>query len=159
MLPPSSSIRASILGFPGLPDSIPEALGIRLSGCVIHGDKRGRKLGFPTANLLVPPGTELPLDGVYSCLVWLTGEEAHLGATASVGNNPTFDDVRERRVEIYIHDFDKTLYGHEMKICLVARLRDMRRFSGLDDLIGQTERDVAQSRAMLERYALTGPPP
>ncbi|MBO9590987.1 riboflavin kinase [Devosia sp.] len=147
------------MGFPGHPDSIPEALGIRLSGCVIHGDKRGRKLGFPTANLLVPAGAELPPDGVYSCLVWLTGEDAHLGATASVGNNPTFDDVRERRVEIYIHDFDRTLYGQEIKICLVARLRDMRRFSGLDDLIGQTERDVAQSRAMLERYALIGPRP
>lgn len=144
---------------PGHPESSPGIEGIRLSGCVIHGDKRGRKLGFPTANLLVPPGTELPPDGVYSCLVWLAGEAASHGATASVGNNPTFDDVRERRVEIYIHDFDRTLYGQELKICLVTRLRDMRRFSGLDDLIGQTERDVAQSRAMLERYALTGPLP
>ncbi|KFL31308.1 hypothetical protein JP75_10510 [Devosia riboflavina] len=131
-------------------------MGIRLSGCVIHGDKRGRKLGFPTANLSIAPGVELPPDGVYSCIVWLPGQTTHHGATASVGNNPTFDDVKERRVEIYIHDFDGTLYGHELNICLLTRLRDMRRFSGLDDLTGQTERDVAQSRAMLAHHALTG---
>lgn len=142
--------------FPAHLDAVPGLLGMKLAGCVVHGDKRGRKLGFPTANIAPPPGTELPPDGVYSCLVLIAGYPTPYGATASVGNNPTFDDVPDRRVEIYIHDFDAALYGTELRICLLSKLRAMRRFSGLDDLIEQTARDVAQSRALLDRLNAGG---
>lgn len=142
------------MDFPGHLDSIPGLLGIRLAGTVVHGDKRGRKLGFPTANIASPPDAELPPDGVYSCLVSIAGRPALFGATASIGNNPTFDDVFERRVEIYIHDFDDQLYGQEIAICLLSQLREMRRFSGLEDLIGQTAADVECSRTLLRDLGL-----
>lgn len=138
------------MAFPAHLDAMPGLLGIKLAGCVVHGDKRGRKLGFPTANIASPTGAELPPDGVYSCLVLIEDQPLPRGATASVGNNPTFGDVTERRVEIYLHDFEGSLYGRQLEICFLSKLRDMRRFSGIEELIAQTSRDVAQSRALLQ---------
>jgi riboflavin kinase/FMN adenylyltransferase len=142
------------LDYRGHLDTGPGQPGIRLCGRVVHGDKRGRKLGFPTANIALAPGATLPPDAVYSCFVTIGGHQHPLGATASVGNNPTFDDVLERRVEIYIHDFNEIIYGCELDISFVGKLRDMRRFSGIDDLIEQTARDVAQSRLLLAPHLL-----
>jgi len=76
----------------------------------------------------------------------------HYGGTASIGNNPTFDDVNERRVEVYLHDFDASVYGCEINIRLIQHLRPMQRFSGIDELIAQTTRDVAASRAILAGF-------
>lgn len=142
------------MDFPGHLESIPGLLGVKLGGRVVHGDKRGRKLGFPTANIALPAGTDLPPDGVYACLVLLPGRDRPCGATASVGNNPTFDDVIERRIEIYIHDFDGMLYGCDIRIFILRKLREMRRFSGLEDLIGETGKDVEQSKTLLAELGL-----
>jgi riboflavin kinase len=127
----------------------PEALFPALSGTVVHGDKRGRVLGFPTANIAVEPGTGLPPDGVYSCYVSLAEEATRHGATCSIGLNPTFDGVESVRVEVYIHDFAADLYGQRITLTLVNRIRDMRKFETVDELIAQTYADVQRSKGLL----------
>lgn len=130
-----------------------EALGRPFSvrGEVVRGDQRGRELGYPTAN--VPTGglTAAPADGVYAG--WLrrldTGET--FPAAISVGTNPTFDGVRERRVESYVLDRDDLeLYGVEVDVSFVERLRGMVAFEGIEPLVRQMADDVARARDLLE---------
>ncbi|QAV70561.1 hypothetical protein ESZ53_08990 [Salinibacterium sp. UTAS2018] len=140
----------------------PPTLSFR--GTVVHGDKRGRELGFPTANIAVAEQAEhperaehagshaLPVDGVYACWVTFPPATERHGATISIGDNPTFDDVTERRVEAFIHDFDGDLYGAEVEFTVHAWLRGMFRYESLDALIEKTAADVAASR-----IALAGP--
>jgi riboflavin kinase / FMN adenylyltransferase len=133
----------------------------RLEGVVVRGDQRGRALGFPTANLLTHRYAAVPADGVYAA--WLVrgrgavggvpGERAgnvqsRLKAAVSIGTNPTFSG-RERRVEAYVLDFDGDLYGERLALDFVARLREMRRYDGIEPLIAQIEEDVAQTRGAL----------
>lgn len=120
----------------------------RLSGVVVHGDKRGRVLGFPTANILLDSATDLT-DGVYSCWVQLPNDETLHGATLSLGRNPTFDDVHERRAEAYIHDLDTDLYGQRIVVLVARHLRGMVRFASVEQLIAQTAMDVVLSRQIL----------
>lgn len=126
-----------------------ETLGHVLRGVVVDGDKRGRLLGFPTANLCVDVGSALPEHGVYCCRIRVGEDPAIFDATCSVGTNPTFDDVVETRVEVYIHDFDRSIYGERVELLLHSCLRDMVRFSDLDALIKQTKLDVELSRQIL----------
>lgn len=125
----------------------------RFSGVVVHGNKRGRVIGFPTANIALSDAAALADDGVYSCWVKLPASDALHGATVSVGRNPTFDDVHDRRVEAYIHDLDATLYGLTLEFFIVHRLRDMVRFASINALIEQTEKDVKRSRNLLGEAA------
>lgn len=134
----------------------------RFSGIVRHGDHRGRELGFPTANLPVPPLLACPADGVYAG--WLTrldgrdaygellaadGHCASWPAAISVGSNPTFDGL-ERRVESYVLDrTDLELYGAPIAVDFVARIRGQVRFAGIDALIAQMGDDVARTRLAL----------
>lgn len=129
-----------------------EALGRPFSvrGLVIEGDKRGRELGYPTAN--VPTGTQTaaPADGVYAG--WLrrldTGER--YPAAISVGTNPTFDGHRDRRVESYVLDRDDLeLYGVEVEVSFVERLRGMVAFDSIDALVEQMAGDVDRARELL----------
>lgn len=133
---------------PGRPDLV-VTMNVRLRGQVVHGDKRGRKLGFPTANVRLARGAVLPPDGVYSCVIQIEGHAGRFGATTSIGNNPTFDDVRVRRVEAHVHDFDADLYGRKVELRLLGKLRRMQRFADVDELIRQTITDVAQSRELI----------
>ncbi|GAA4806651.1 bifunctional riboflavin kinase/FAD synthetase [Nocardioides caeni] len=134
-----------------------EALGrsYTVRGVVVEGDKRGRELGFPTANVPVPPGAAAPADGVYAG--WLTpldGPDAttRFPAAISVGTNPTFAGERERRVESYVLDrTDLDLYGHEVEVEFIERLRGMVRFDGIDALLEAMADDVARTRALLMR--------
>ncbi len=130
-----------------------EALGhpYSLSGRVVRGDRRGRELGYPTAN--VPThGLAAPADGVYAG--WLTplqtpGAEP-LPAAISVGTNPTFDGERERRVEAYVLDrTDLELYDVPVQISFVARIRGMVAFDGVDALLAAMSGDVERARAIL----------
>ncbi|PJI94400.1 bifunctional riboflavin kinase/FAD synthetase [Luteimicrobium subarcticum] len=132
----------------------------RLRGEVVHGDARGRELGFPTANLgAVADGTPVqglvPADGVYAgWLVRSPGTPAaeRLPAAVSIGTNPTFDG-QERRVEAYVLDrTDLDLYGEEVVVELVERLRPTLRFEGddwLEQLLAAMNDDVARTRAVL----------
>lgn len=128
----------------------------RLRGTVVHGDARGRELGFPTANLGAIAGM-VPADGVYAG--WLRRPvlaarepqhpDARLPAAISIGTNPTFDGV-ERRVEAYVLDrTDLDLYDEEVVLELVEHLRPTLRFDGIDPLVRQMHDDVARAREIL----------
>ncbi len=123
-----------------------------LTGVVVEGDKRGRELGFPTANLAIPPGLVVPPDGVYAGRLVdgaYSAAEQRWPAAISVGSNPTFEGV-SRRVEAYALDrTDLELYGHEVRVEFVTRLREMVAFDSVEDLIVQMTADVAASRAVL----------
>jgi riboflavin kinase/FMN adenylyltransferase len=106
---------------------------------VIHGAKRGRNLGFPTANVDVPAGRVIPADGVYAAYAWLAAERYH--ALVSIGVRPTFDHG-ERSIEAYLLDFQRDIYGCHLVLELVARLRAERRFPNVQDLIAQMRQDV-----------------
>jgi riboflavin kinase/FMN adenylyltransferase len=153
----STNIRALIAE--GDVEGAAEALGrpLRITGVVVEGDKRGRELGYPTANLPVPAGLAVPLDGVYAG--WLTVLEPAPGAPAydeplpaaiSVGTNPTFDGL-DRRVESYVLDRDDlVLYGARIAVDFVARLRGSQiRFESIDDLLVQMKADVDAARRIL----------
>ncbi len=127
----------------------------RLEGIVVRGDQRGREIGFPTANLLCARYAAVPADGVYACRLVRRGSgggkksagEALLAAT-SIGTNPTFNG-RERRVEAYVLDFAGDLYGERLSLDFVRRLREMRRYDGIDPLLVQIRQDVADTRELL----------
>lgn len=119
----------------------------RVEGVVVRGDRRGRELGYPTANLQPGPHAAVPADGVYAG--WLVrGDKSRLPAAVSVGTNPTFSGT-ERRVEAYVLDFDGDLYGERVGLDFVARLRPMVTFGDVDALLAQMAVDVEQSRALL----------
>jgi len=127
----------------------------RVDGIVERGDQRGRSLGFPTANLRTDAWTAVPADGVYAGHVYRLDEWGRtwtgppLGVAAiSVGTNPTFE-VRQRRVEAFVLDFDGDLYGDGLGVEFVHRLRGMERFDSVDALIEQMHDDVKQTRALL----------
>jgi len=121
----------------------------RLEGVVVRGDQRGRELGFPTANLLVAPHAAIPADGVYAAYVRRGRSNGPaLKGAVSVGTNPTFSG-RERRVEVYLLDFDADLYGERLSLDYVARLREQRRYDGVQPLIDQIAKDVEDARAVL----------
>jgi riboflavin kinase / FMN adenylyltransferase len=118
----------------------------RLEGVVVRGDRRGRELGFPTANLLCPPHAAIPGDGVYAA--WLVRRDGRWRAAVSIGTNPTFSG-RERRVEAFVLDYDGDLYGERLALDFVAHLREMRRYDGIEPLARQIRQDVADTRAIL----------
>ncbi|MDP8225124.1 MAG: bifunctional riboflavin kinase/FAD synthetase [Candidatus Lernaella stagnicola] len=115
-----------------------------LSGTIVHGDGRGRSLGYPTANLQ----TEwelIPHIGVYAAVAELDGEPR--AAAVSVGHNPTFD-LRELRIEAYLLDFDDDLSGRELTLHFVRRLRDEKKFHDVNHLIAAMSDDVERTRAL-----------
>ena len=120
----------------------------RLRGEVVHGDARGRELGFPTANLAQDAQGMVPADGVYAG--WLRRADGTvLPAAVSIGTNPTFDGV-QRRVEAYVLDrTDLDLYGEQVVLELVERLRPTLRFDGIDALVTQMHADVDRVREVL----------
>lgn len=132
-----------------------EALGRAFTtrGVVVEGDKRGRELGYPTANVPVRPGAAAPADGVYAGrLTVLDGPDtgATYPAAISVGTNPTFAGERERRVESYVLDrTDLELYGREVEVAFVERLRGMVQFASVGDLLEAMAGDVARARTIL----------
>ncbi|GIF50063.1 riboflavin kinase/FMN adenylyltransferase [Asanoa ferruginea] len=118
----------------------------RLEGIVVRGDQRGREIGYPTANLSTHRYAAVPADGIYAG--WLLRRGERLPAAISIGTNPTFSG-RERRVEAYILDFDGDLYGERVALDFVERLRETRRFDGVEPLVRQIADDVVQTRAAL----------
>lgn len=126
-----------------------EVLGVlpTVRSVVVHGEQRGRALGFPTANLR--PGLEglIPADGVYAG--WLGVDGDTYPAAISVGNNPTFEGVPDRQVEAYVLDRDIDLYGKTVEVSFVERIRGMQKFSGVPELIAQIEHDVSRVRDIL----------
>ncbi len=122
-----------------------------LRGPVVEGDRRGRTLGFPTANIAIGLDRALPAYGVYVTRAFV-GETAYASCT-SIGIRPTFDVEPRATVETFILDFDEDIYGQEMRIDLLERLRGELRFESVDDLVAQMHKDIVQTR---EHFKLTG---
>ncbi len=124
-----------------------------LRGIVVHGAKRGRTLGYPTANLETVAGHVVPADGVYAARVAWRDREGNrhaAGGAASIGVRPTFDHGA-RSIEVYLLDVDADLYGRELQVAWLARLRGELRFTRIEDLLIAMARDVARTRAVLLR--------
>lgn len=118
-----------------------------ITGPVVHGEKRGREIGYPTANIGLETLTTIPADGVYAG--WLTVGEDRWAAAISIGTNPTFPGVRGRQVEAYA--LDQTglyLYDKEAKLEFGFRLRDTLKFDGLDPLLVQMKMDCDKAREL-----------
>jgi riboflavin kinase/FMN adenylyltransferase len=109
-------------------------------GEVVHGDKRGRDLGFPTANIVPSPGLVVPGHGIYAA--WAHGHPA----AVNVGVRPTFVTGRGLLIEAYLLDFDADIYGEDLRVAFVERLRGEKRFESVDDLVAQMELDVQRAR-------------
>jgi riboflavin kinase/FMN adenylyltransferase len=121
-----------------------------LKGVVIHGEKRGREIGYPTANIGLTPLATIPADGVYAG--WLSVGENRWAAAISIGTNPTFPGVRGRQVEAYALDqVGLDLYDQEGKIEFGYRLRDTLKFDGLAPLLEQMKKDCDQARQLTSK--------
>jgi riboflavin kinase/FMN adenylyltransferase len=145
----STAIRAALAE--GRPEEAARILGHwhRIEGRVEHGEKRGRALGFPTANIRLDP-LHLPRFGVYAVLVDVL-DGPHRGryqGAASIGVRPTFG-ISAPNLEVFLLDFDGDLYGAELSVALVAFLRPELRFDGVEPLIAQMQADVEETRAVL----------
>jgi riboflavin kinase/FMN adenylyltransferase len=117
-----------------------------LDGEVVHGDKRGRELGFPTANLVPVPGYVTPGHGVYACRVHVDGTP--IPAAVNVGVRPQFVTGRGELVEAYLIDWSGDLYGRRIRIDFLRRLRGERRFDSVDALVEQMHADVEETRIL-----------
>jgi riboflavin kinase/FMN adenylyltransferase len=118
-----------------------------VSGIVVHGAKRGRELGYPTANLSPESEGLIPSDGVYAG--WLTDAGTRYPAAISVGDNPTFEGVPKKQVEAYVLDRELDLYDHVVDVEFVERLRGMVAFTNIPDLIETMRGDVDRARDLL----------
>jgi riboflavin kinase / FMN adenylyltransferase len=119
----------------------------QMRGRIVHGDKRGRTLGFPTANLVPDPKLVVPDHGIYACRAEVDGE-THVAAV-NVGVRPTFTTGRGLLVEAYLLDFARDIYGHELRLEFLQRLRGERRFDSVDALVEQMDRDVVETRRVV----------
>jgi len=144
----SSHIRGLVSG--GAVQYADELLGapFAVDGEVQHGDKRGRTLGYPTANLLPRPGYVVPGHGVYACRVALEGGEVVPAAT-NVGVRPQFVTGRGELIEAFLIDWSGDLYGRRIRVEFLRRLRGERRFDSVDALVDQMGRDVDDARAIV----------
>jgi riboflavin kinase/FMN adenylyltransferase len=113
-----------------------------LRGEVVSGDRRGRELGFPTANLVPDPDVACPGHGVYACLA------NGMPAAVNVGVRPTFGSGRVELIEAYLLDFNGDLYGQQLRLRFLARLRGEQRFETVEELIAEMHRDVERTRAI-----------
>ena len=121
----------------------------RLDGIVVHGEKRGREIGYPTANLGNIDGQTIPADGVYAG--WLAVGIDRWPAAISIGTNPTFEGVRGRQVEAYALDqVGLDLYTKPATIEFGWRLRETLKFDGLEPLLQQMAKDCAEARRLTE---------
>ncbi len=121
-----------------------------MQGQVVHGDKRGRLLGFPTANILVEEKHKLiPAHGVYAVNVFVLGKTYQ--GMLNIGYRPTISESAVLSIEVNLFDFDTDIYGEEVELFLMARLRDEQKFSSLDDLKQQLQLDKAKAIDLLEQ--------
>ena len=116
------------------------------TGTVIEGDKRGRTLGYPTLNFMIPDGLATPADGVYANRVYIDG--VRYDGVGNVGDNPTFDN-QYHRAEVHVFDFDRDVYGKRVYVEFYERLRGETRFDSLDALVAQMQEDEMQAKRVL----------
>lgn len=113
------------------------------TGLVVHGFARGRQLGYPTANLVIKDYVQIPSPGVYTVDVLIQGGR-HRGF-ASIGFNETFN-VKEKTIEVHVFDFDLDIYGEQLTVLWLDKIREMQKFDGMEALIKQMKSDEAIAR-------------
>jgi len=111
-----------------------------IQNTVVHGEKRGRILGFPTANLVIPDDIIAPKTGVYSGMV--NYENEIYKAVINVGKRPTFGDLTQDLIEVHIAEFNKDIYGKTIEVSFIEKIRDERKFDSLDELKNQIQNDL-----------------
>jgi riboflavin kinase/FMN adenylyltransferase len=141
----STMIRSLILNGDVKNASVMLGRKFSLKGSVITGMKRGKSLGFPTANLKINKDIARPSNGIYATVATVSG--VRYPAATSVGTNPTFGG-KEQTVETYILDFDKNIYGQSLSISFYEKLRNELTFNSVDDLIAQVKSDVSEVRKL-----------
>jgi riboflavin kinase / FMN adenylyltransferase len=119
-----------------------------MRGEVAHGDKRGRTLGFPTANLVPDPRLAVPDHGIYACRASVPGR-GEWTAAVSIGVRPTFVTGRGLLVEAFLLDFEGDIYGQELRLEFLERLRGERRFDSVDALVDQMRHDVVETERIV----------
>lgn len=151
----SSSFIRRVISEDGDVRSAAASLGrlFHLSGTVTGGDRRGRDLGYPTANLIPPVGLVIPADGIYAALVDIENqpEESDLPCLVYVGRRPTFEGNR-RVIEVFILDFDSDLYDREITVRFIERVRRDRAFDSPEELVEQMHRDESDGRRILSEF-------
>jgi riboflavin kinase/FMN adenylyltransferase len=115
-----------------------------ISGRVMHGDKRGRKWGIPTANIKLSHN-RMPIQGVFDVWVMRSNGQAHAGV-ANIGNRPTVDGTTFF-LEVHLHHFEQSLYGERLRVVFLHKRRDEIKFANVDDLIRQIHQDIQESEA------------
>lgn len=119
-----------------------------LEGIVIHGEQRGRLIGYPTANIEVEDRLKLiPANGVYAVNVYIN-KLARKGMM-NIGVRPTISQNLERSIEVHIFDFDQTIYNEKIRVELIDRLREEKKFNGIEELVAQLKRDENEARELL----------
>jgi riboflavin kinase / FMN adenylyltransferase len=143
----SSHIRGLVLG--GAVEYADALLGtpFTLTREVVHGDKRGRELGYPTANLLPADGYVTPGHGVYACRATVASGATYAAAT-NIGVRPMFATGRGELIEAFLLDFSEDIYGQPLRLEFLKRLRGEKRFDSIDALVEQMGRDVDEARAI-----------
>ncbi|MBO9727589.1 MAG: bifunctional riboflavin kinase/FAD synthetase [Chitinophaga sp.] len=120
-----------------------------MTGTVVHGDKMGRQLGYPTANLHLNDERKLiPAEGIYAVRVGVSGHSSLLPAVMSIGFRPTFNGT-DLRLEVHLFDFNEDLYGQELTVYFESYIRSNLKFDKIDALIVQMDKDSAQAREIL----------
>jgi riboflavin kinase/FMN adenylyltransferase len=119
----------------------------QLTGPVVEGAKRGRTIGIPTANIRMDDDQAYPANGVYACRAWVNGEAAN--AVANIGLRPTFESGSKPILEAHLLDFDRDLYGQPLTLDFIARLRPEQKFNGVQELMAQIQKDIAEARTIL----------
>ena len=143
----SSSIRKALLhGYIQLASSL---LGRPpcISGTVVHGEERGRQLGYPTANILHSEDVLIPKRGVYAVWAYLDG--VRIAGMMNIGMKPTFHDMYNTIAEVHFFDYDGDLYGSEIMVYIEERLRDECKFNGVNELLVQLKKDRVQAECVL----------
>lgn len=125
-----------------------------LTSEIIQGAKRGRSIGFPTANFSVPTERLLPANGVYATFIRRPGSSQRYPSVTNVGVRPSFGE-NDRTVEAHIFDFNENIYGQTMTLEFVERLRPEQKFDGITALVAQITKDSEQARALLAKEVLS----
>jgi len=123
----------------------------QLNGVVVEGNRRGRTLGIPTANLQIWEERAYPARGVYACRAWVSGEQSEsINAVTNIGVRPTFEPEAKPTIEAHLLDFDRDLYRQTLYLDFIARLRPEQKFVGVSELVAQIRRDIEQARLALK---------
>ncbi|MDN4494291.1 riboflavin biosynthesis protein RibF [Ureibacillus aquaedulcis] len=137
-------------------DSAAKLLGraFEVPGIVVHGDKRGRTIGFPTANIQSMEGSFIPATGVYAVKILV--QNKWYDGVCNVGYKPTFKNPEDKQLSIEVHilDFDKNIYGEEVKVGWYKRIRSEKKFDGIESLKAQIEKDKNEAIEYFASYSL-----